>query len=116
VPFADANGQRLFYEVHGHGEPLVIVTGLGSDHLSWGEQLEAFSARYRTVVFDSRNSGRSTECAQGYEVDDMARDTLALDDELRLDDFHLLGVSLGGAVAHEVALAAPERAARSRSP
>jgi 3-oxoadipate enol-lactonase len=109
MPFADANGQRLFYEVHGEGDPLVLVTGLGGDHLSWGEQLEAFSARYRTVVFDNRDSGRSTECAEGYEVDDMARDTLALADELGLDGFHLLGVSLGGAVGQEVALAAPDR-------
>jgi 3-oxoadipate enol-lactonase len=109
MPFADANGQRLFYEVHGEGDPLVLVTGLGGDHLSWGEQLEAFSARYRTVVFDNRDSGRSTECAEGYEVDDMARDTLALADELGLDGFHLLGVSLGGAVGQEVALGAPDR-------
>ena len=109
MPFADTNGQRLFYEVHGEGDPLVLVTGLGGDHLSWGEQLEAFSARYRTVVFDNRDSGRSTECAEGYEVDDMARDTLALADELGLDGFHLLGVSLGGAVGQEVALAAPDR-------
>jgi 3-oxoadipate enol-lactonase len=109
MPFADANGQRLFYEVHGEGDPLVLVTGLGGDHLSWGEQLEAFSARYRTVVFDNRDSGRSTECAEGYEVDDMARDTLALADELGLDGFHLIGVSLGGAVGQEVALAAPDR-------
>jgi 3-oxoadipate enol-lactonase len=109
MPFADANGQRLFYEVHGEGDPLVLVTGLGGDHLSWGEQLEAFSARYRTVVFDNRDSGRSTECAEGYEVDDMARDTLALADELGLDGFHLIGVSLGGAVGQEVALGAPDR-------
>ena len=109
MPFADANGQRLFYEVHGEGDPLVLVPGLAGDHLSWGEQLEAFSARYRTVVFDNRDSGRSTECAEGYEVDDMARDTLALADELGLDGFHLLGVSLGGAVGQEVALAAPDR-------
>ena len=109
MPFADANGQRLFYEVHGEGDQLVLVPGLGGDHLSWGEQLEAFSAHYRTVVFDNRDSGRSTECAEGYEVDDMARDTLALADELGLDGFHLLGVSLGGAVGQEVALAAPDR-------
>jgi pimeloyl-ACP methyl ester carboxylesterase len=42
MPFADANGQRLFYEVHGEGEPLVLITALGSDHLSWGDQLGAF--------------------------------------------------------------------------
>ena len=109
MPFADANGQRLFCEVHGDGEPLVLVTGLGGDRLSWGEQLEALSAQYRTIVFDNRDSGQSSECAEGYEVVDLAHDTLALADVLGLDHFHLLGISLGGAIAQEVALAAHER-------
>ena len=109
MPFAAANGQRLFYEIHGEGEALVCVTGLAGDHLSWGEQLEALSERFRTVVFDNRDSGQSSECTEGYEIVDMAHDTLALSDALALDDFHLLGVSMGGAIAQEVALAAPER-------
>jgi 3-oxoadipate enol-lactonase len=109
MPFADVNGQRLFYEIHGDGEPMLLVTGLGGDHLSWGEQLEAFSARYRTIVFDNRDSGQSTECAEGYEIVDMARDALALADAGGLDSFHLLGVSMGGAIAQDVALAEPGR-------
>lgn len=109
MPFADANGQRLFYLEHGEGDPLVLVTGLGGDHLSWGEQIAPFAERYRTVVFDNRDSGQSSETPEAYEIADMAEDTLALADGLELDDFHLMGISMGGAIAQEVALAAPER-------
>jgi pimeloyl-ACP methyl ester carboxylesterase len=109
MPFADVNGVRLYYEVHGEGEPLLAITGLGGDHLSWADQLPALRERFRTIMFDNRDSGRSSECAEGYKVSDLAHDTLALADWLELDDFHLLGVSLGGAIAQEVALAAPAR-------
>ena len=110
MPFVDANGQRLFYEVHGEGEPLLLITGLGADHLSWSQQLGPFSERYRTIVFDNRDSGQSSECAEGYDVVDLARDTLVLADALVLERFHLLGMSMGGAVAQELALADPDRA------
>jgi 3-oxoadipate enol-lactonase len=100
---------RLWYEVHGDGEPLVLVTGLGADTLAWQLQLAAFSERYRTVVFDNRDVGRSDYVDGPYEVADMAADALALCDELGLDSFHLLGISMGGAIAQELALSAPER-------
>ena len=109
MPFAEANGQRLFYLEQGAGEPLLLVTGLGGNHLSWGEQLEPFSERFRTVAFDNRDSGQSSEAPEAYAIPDLAQDALGLADELGLDDFHLLGISMGGAIAQEVALAAPER-------
>ena len=72
-------------------------------------QVPAFSARHRTVIFDNRDVGRSSMADGRYEIADMARDTLALADALELDSFHLLGLSMGGAIAQELALAAPER-------
>ncbi|HEX8067618.1 MAG TPA: alpha/beta hydrolase [Thermoleophilaceae bacterium] len=109
MPIAEANGQRLYYEVHGDGEPLLCVMGLGSDTLSWTLQVPAWSERYRTVVFDNRDVGRSSHADGPYEVTDMAADALALADALELDAFHLVGLSLGGAIAQEMALAAPDR-------
>lgn len=109
MAFAEANGQGLYHEVHGVGEPLILVMGLGADHLSWTMQVPAFSHRFRTIVFDNRDVGQSSYADGPYEVSDMAADTLALADVLELDSFHLLGTSLGGAIAQEVALAAPER-------
>ncbi len=110
MPFADTNGISLYYEEHGQGdEPLLCVMGLGADHLAWALQLEAFSARHRTIVFDNRDAGQSTRADADYALADMAADTLGLADSLGLDTFHLLGVSMGGAISQHVALAAPER-------
>jgi 3-oxoadipate enol-lactonase len=109
VPTVEANGHTLYYEQHGEGEPLLCVMGLAADTVAWTLQLPAFSARHRAVIFDNRDVGRSSMAVAPYEVADMARDALALADALGLDSFHLLGVSMGGAIAQEIALAAPER-------
>jgi pimeloyl-ACP methyl ester carboxylesterase len=109
VPFADANGQRLYYEVHGEGEPLLCVMGLGGDHTAWVFQVADWSRSRQVIVFDNRDVGQSSYADGPYEVRDMAADTLALADALGLETFDLLGISLGGAIAQEVALAAPER-------
>jgi 3-oxoadipate enol-lactonase len=109
MPTIEANGQTLYYEVHGEGEPLLCVMGLSADTLAWMLQVPAFSATHRTIIFDNRDVGRSSLADGPYEITDMAQDALALADELELDSFHLLGVSMGGAIAQEIALAAPER-------
>src|SRR3954470_22166071 len=109
MPFADANGLSLYYEEHGDGEPLLCIAGLAADHLTWALQIEAFAARHRTIVFDNRDVGQSASAASRYEVADMAKGALGLADALGLDTFHVLGASLGGAVAQHLALAAPER-------
>jgi pimeloyl-ACP methyl ester carboxylesterase len=109
MPIAEVNGQRLYYEVHGDGEPLLCVHGLACDTMAWIPQLEAFAGAHRTVIFDNRDVGQSSMAEPGYAIADMARDALALADELELDSFHLLGVSMGGAIAQEVAIQAPER-------
>src|SRR5918998_4189913 len=106
---AEVNGQRLYYEVQGEGEPLLCVHGLACDTLAWIPQLQAFSSEYRTVIFDNRDVGQSSMCEDDYEIADMARDALALADELELDTFHLVGISMGGAIAQEIALQAPDR-------
>ena len=109
MPTIEVNGQTLYYEVHGEGEPLLCVMGLSADVLAWALQIPAFSAGYRTIVFDNRDVGRSSMADGSYEIADMAADALALADALELDTFHLLGVSMGGAIAQELALAVPER-------
>ncbi|MFN2615854.1 MAG: alpha/beta fold hydrolase [Thermoleophilaceae bacterium] len=109
MPTIDVGDQTLYYEVHGEGEPLVLVMGLGGDTLAWLPQIPAFSERYRTVVFDNRDVGQSSMASGPYEIRDMAQDALGLTEALELDSFHLLGLSMGGLIAQEMALAAPER-------
>jgi 3-oxoadipate enol-lactonase len=109
MPTIEVNGQTLHYEVHGEGEPLLCVMGLSADTLAWILQVPAFSARHKTITFDNRDVGQSSMADGPYEIADMAQDALALADALELDSFHLLGVSVGGAIAQEMAIAAPER-------
>jgi pimeloyl-ACP methyl ester carboxylesterase len=109
MAIAEVNGQRLYHEVHGDGEPLLCVAGLTADTLVWIPQVQAFAAAHRTVIFDNRDAGQSSMAEGDYEIADMARDALALADHLELDTFHLLGVSMGGAIAQEIALQAPDR-------
>jgi len=116
VPTAEVNGQTLYYEVHtpqggtgGEGEPLLCVMGLAANTLAWTLQMQQFGERHQAVFFDNRDVGQSSMASGPYALADMAQDALALADELELDSFHLVGVSMGGAIAQEMALAAPER-------
>jgi pimeloyl-ACP methyl ester carboxylesterase len=109
MPFCEVNGQRLYYEVAGDGEPLVLVMGLGADHLAWALQVGPLSEHFKVVTFDNRDSGQSSYAEGTYEITDLAADTIALADELGLESFHLLGASMGGAVAQEIALGWPDR-------
>ncbi|MGI9080981.1 MAG: alpha/beta fold hydrolase [Thermoleophilaceae bacterium] len=105
----DLDGRTLYYEEHGCGEPLLCVMGLAADTLAWTLQVPEFSQRHRMVVFDNRDVGQSSEVEGEYEIADLARDALAVADALSLESFHLLGVSMGGAIAQEIAFAVPER-------
>jgi 3-oxoadipate enol-lactonase len=109
MPLFDNDGRPLYYEVHGEGDPLLCVMGLSADHLAWTLQVPAWSQRFQTVVFDNRDVGQSFRAEGPYDVADMAQDALALADGLGLERFHLVGMSLGGAIAQELALAAPGR-------
>jgi 3-oxoadipate enol-lactonase len=109
VPHAEVNGQRLYYEVQGEGEPLVIVMGLGGDLLAWARQIPEFAKSYQVIAVENRDVGRSSYADGPYEIGDMADDALAVVDELGVGEFHLLGVSMGGAISQQLALKAPHR-------
>jgi pimeloyl-ACP methyl ester carboxylesterase len=109
MPIAEANGQRLYYEVQGEGEPLLMVMGLGADHLAWALQVGPLSEHFRVVTFDNRDCGQSSYAEGPYEITDLAADAIALADTLELDSFHLVGASMGGAIAQEMALGWPDR-------
>ena len=111
MPIATADGLRLYYEWHGadDGPPVVLVMGLGGDSTAWPFQLAALAPRYRVLVFDNRGAGRSDAPDTPYTTRGMAGDLLALLDALDVERAHLVGLSLGGTIAQEAALAAPAR-------
>jgi pimeloyl-ACP methyl ester carboxylesterase len=111
MPISLVNGLELYYEEHGDSAnpALVCVQGLGGDCGGWAGQLPLWSQHYRTIVFDNRDAGRSSYVEEGYDVAALAADVIGLVDSLGVERFHLLGISLGGAIAQEVALAIAER-------
>ncbi|HEX9204945.1 MAG TPA: alpha/beta hydrolase [Candidatus Deferrimicrobiaceae bacterium] len=108
MPLTEAPGFRMYYEGHGVGFPLLMINGLGSDHLEWLHQLPAFALCFRVVVFDNRGTGRSAVPPGPYTTAQMADDAAALLRFLGFGRAHVLGVSLGGMVAQEVALRHPD--------
>ncbi len=109
MPRASVNGINIYYQVHGQGEPLVLVTGLGADHSTWFRQLPAFRKHYRVITFDSRGVGRTDIPEQPWDLKTMAEDAVGLMDHLGIDKAHILGLSLGGMIAQEIAINHPER-------
>ena len=108
-----ANGQELYFEVHGEGAPLVLVMGIGYDATLWTlAQVPALSEKFQVVIFDNRDAGRSSKAAAPYTIADMADDVAALMDALAIKRAHLLGLSMGGMIAQEFALRHADRLQR----
>jgi 3-oxoadipate enol-lactonase len=110
MPVVHANGIDIHYRISGGGsETLLLVNGVGDDLEGWAMQVDAFvAAGLRVVTFDNRGVGRSSHPAGLYTSREMAADTKALADLLGLTPLHLAGVSMGGLIAQEYALAYPE--------
>lgn len=109
MPVARVNGTEIHYERLGSGSPLLLVHGLGSSGADWAFQLDDFSAKHDLVMPDLRGSGRSAKPDERYSIAQFAADMWALVDALDLDVVDVLGFSLGGAVALEMALLQPRR-------
>ena len=109
MPTAKVGDINMYYEVHGKGEPLLLIMGLGSDMTSWIFQIQEFSKKYRVIVFDNRGVGGSAAPHTPYSTEFMADDTAGLLDALEVDKAHILELSLGGMIAQELALKYPQR-------
>src|SRR6266542_6484129 len=92
-------GAELFYEVAGDGDPVLLIMGLGADARGWGLQAPVFAKTHRVITFDNRGVGRSSVPDGPYSTEQMARDALAVLDAAGVERAHVLGVSLGGAIA-----------------
>jgi 3-oxoadipate enol-lactonase len=108
MPKIDLRGRSFFYEeVGSHGDPLVFLSGLGGDHRAFNRPQRYFAAKYRAMAFDFRDAGQSDRSDPGYTTGDMAEDVAGWLIATNATPAHVVGQSLGGLVAQELALRHP---------
>jgi pimeloyl-ACP methyl ester carboxylesterase len=112
MPLVQAGEVRLYVEEAGNGSPVLFIAGLGSDHHAWASLLPALTEHFRCITFDNRDSGASDESARPYTVVEMAQDAVAVLDAVGVMQAHVVGTSMGGAIAQQLALRYPDRVAR----
>ena len=110
MPIVNAGEIELSYERSGSGPPLLMIMGMSGTALSWGEQfLEPLRDEFETILYDHRGVGSSSRMEEPFTIAQLAADALALLAALEIDSAHILGISMGGMIAQELALSHPER-------
>ncbi len=108
MPAIKVGDVDLYYELHGQGFPLVLIAGIGYHSGCWFSVLPHFSRDFQVVVFDNRGVGRSDKPAADYSIEMFADDTANLLRALGIGKAHVLGRSMGGAIAQQMAIRHPE--------
>ncbi|WP_341366011.1 alpha/beta hydrolase [Yoonia sp. BS5-3] len=109
MPYADLNGAHIHYtDSGGDGDVIVFAHGLLFSGKMYDAQVAHFSPNYRCITFDHRGQGQSGVTKDGYDMDTLAEDAVALIKHLELPPCHLVGLSMGGFVAMRIAARHPE--------
>lgn len=110
MPKVKVNDIQIYYEVKGEGFPLVMINGLSDNLDCWDPRLiEALSKKFKLVLFDNRDVGRTDESDREYAMKLFADDTAGLMNSLEISKAHILGISMGGMIAQELVLNYPEK-------
>ena len=109
MPVVRSGDADIAYEITGEGDPLLMIMGFMSDSRMWVLQTPVFAQHFRCVTFDNRGVGMSSVPPGPYTMEQMAADALAVMDDAGIERAHVLGISMGGAIAQHIALKAPER-------
>ncbi|HEX3001470.1 MAG TPA: alpha/beta fold hydrolase [Methanoregula sp.] len=115
MPTERVNEIDMYYEIHGNGEPLVMIQGLGFEISAMvtepgkARYIDKFTDRYRVILFDCRGVGRTDKPDIPYSIDMMADDTAGLMDALRIPAAHIMGTSMGSQIAQTMAAKYPDR-------
>jgi len=109
MPTVKANYINIYYEIHGQGEPLLMIQGLSNYSGHWTTLLPPFAKEYRVIIFDNRGTGRTDKPETPYTMEMMAADTSGLLEAIGIDRANVLGVSMGGMIAQEFSLDYPNK-------
>jgi 3-oxoadipate enol-lactonase len=110
MPKIRVGENELHYERAGSGEPLLMIQGMSGTHVAWGEPfLAPLREAFDVIAFDNRGIGLSAPIDGPFTIVDMAEDAAGLMDELGIESAHVVGISMGGMIAQDLALAHPDR-------
>jgi 3-oxoadipate enol-lactonase len=112
MPFTHSGATQIYWEESGHGEPLLLIMGLGYAHQMWFRTRPVGDAHYRTVLFDNRGVGKTDVPRGPYSIAQMADDAAAVLDAAGIQRARIFGISMGGMIAQEFAIRYPERVER----
>ena len=104
------NGLNLYYETSDHNDlqSILFISGLGGDHRTWSKVINHLEHPYNIVTFDNRDACMSERSSQPYTIKDMADDVAGLLSSMDINKTHIVGYSMGGAIAQEVAISYPD--------
>jgi len=109
MPTAKLEDVEIKYYTMGSGKPILFISGLGMDHRTWMSQILFFKDKFKVIVFDNRGIGESTSATGPYTMSIMAKDTVGLLDYLKVKKAYIVGSSMGGMIAQELAINYPEK-------
>ncbi|HLF74087.1 MAG TPA: alpha/beta fold hydrolase [Anaerolineales bacterium] len=112
MPKLKTNAVELYYEIHGEGQPLVLVSGLGYSLWQWHRMAPFLAEHFQVITFDNRGVGQSDRPAGPYTAQMLAADTAGLLDALGIEKAVVMGHSMGGFVAQAMALDFPQKVGR----
>ena len=112
MPFVRANSINIYYEIHGAGEPLVLISGLGGDRTFWQASIPILTLHFQVIIFDTRGIGRTDAPKEKYSMEIFAADLEGLMDALQIQKAYVLGYSMGGQIAMTFALKYPSRVSK----
>lgn len=108
MPTFNCADSQIYYEITGEGPGLLLIHGLGSSSRDWEKQVPVFARKYQVITLDLRGHGQSSKPPGPYSIRLFAKDTAALVRELGIQPLHIVGISMGGMVAFELAIHYPE--------
>ncbi len=109
MPMVKVNDINMYYETHGEDEALILISGNGAESSQWKDMIPMFSKNYKVIPFDNRGAGRTDKPDMEYSMDMMTADVIGLMDALEIENAHILGASMGGMIAQNIAYLYPDR-------
>lgn len=108
MPIVDVNGLRMYYERRGTGPLVVLIPGLAGSVHDFGPMIDALAEHFDVLAIDNRGAGRTDKPDEPYTIEMMAEDTIGLLTSIGVEKAHVVGVSMGGRIAIELASRRPD--------